>query len=81
MQGKKKNYSHRNPMTQWGLDVTLFCARHCILKKHLAQEAGIGYSTLLKAMKGTRSDRGARAAVQPVIDRYEAEAQKSGAVL
>jgi hypothetical protein len=66
-------------MNQFGVDVTLFCARWGITKKQLAAEANIPYDTLLQVSKGRRSDRTARKALQPVMDRYNAEAKNSAA--
>lgn len=66
----------RDPMNQFGVEVTLFCARWGITKKQLAAEANIPYDTLLQVSKGRRAGHVAREAVQDVMGRYEAEAKK-----
>lgn len=72
----KPDPDYREPMTDYGLEVTLFCARHCLTKKRLAREAGIPYESLLSTLKGRRAGHNVKEALAPVMARYEAEAKK-----
>lgn len=76
MAAYKRDPNYRDPMTDYGMEVTVFCARHCLTKKKLAAEAGIPYDSLLATMKGRRAGHNVKAAVAPVMARYEAEAKK-----
>ena len=68
----------RGPHNEFGLEVSLFCARHGITKRTLAQEAGVPYASLLAAETGRRAGHVTKAAVRPVMARYEAAAGKKG---
>lgn len=76
MQKTPRDYSYRDPMTPWGVEVAVFCLNYRITKKQLAAEAGIPYDTLLQVSKGRRAGHVAQDAVREVMDRYEAEAKK-----
>lgn len=63
----------RSPLTEFGLQVSTFCARYGFTKKQLAAEAGVPYDSLLQASKGNRAGHTTKAAVLPVMARYEAQ--------
>lgn len=67
----------REPLNDFGVEITVFCARHGITKKQLAAEAGVPYDSLLAAGTCRRAGHVTRAAVLPVIEKYEAEAKRS----
>ena len=66
----------RDRFNEFGMEVTIFCARFGISKKQLAKEAGIPYDSLLAAGKSRRAGHATRAAVLPVMEQYEAETQR-----
>lgn len=76
MAAYKRDPNYRDPLTDYGMEITVFCARHCITKKKLAAEAGIPYDSLLQTMRGRRAGHNVKAAVAPVMARYEAEAKR-----
>lgn len=63
--------------TAFGLEVSMFCARHGMSLKELAAEAGTPYDSLRAACNGRRAGHVTEAAVRPVMERHEAEARKS----
>lgn len=76
MAAYKRDPNYRDPMNDFGVEITVFCLRHCITKKKLAAEAGVPYDSLLAAGKGRRAGHSVKAAVAPVMARYEAEAKR-----
>ena len=72
MEKYKPEPGYREPYTEYGMEIVMFCAKHCLTKKALAAEAGIPYDSLLATIKGRR----VKAAVAPVMARYEAAAKK-----
>ena len=76
MEKYKPEPGYREPYTEYGMEIVMFCAKHCLTKKALAAEAGIPYDSLLATIKGRRSGHNVKAAVAPVIARYEAAAKK-----
>ena len=70
------NAAYREPYTEYGMEIVMFCAKQCLTKKALAAEAGIPYDSLLATIKGRRSGHNVKAAVAPVMARYEAAAKK-----
>lgn len=68
----------RDKFNEFGMEVTIFCAQHGISKKQLADEAGVPYDSMLAAGKNRRAGHVTRAAVLPVMERYEAEAKRRG---
>lgn len=66
----------RDMFNDFGMEVTVFCARFGISKKQLAAEAGVPYDSLLAAGKNRRAGHVTRAAVLPVMEKYEAEAKR-----
>ena len=66
----------REPLNDFGMEVTIFCAKFGISKKELAAEAGVPYDSLLAAGKNRRAGHVTRAAVLPLVERYEAEAKR-----
>ena len=61
----------RKPMTPWGLEVTVFCIKHCMTKQALAQEAGVPYDSMMKAIVGKRAGHITKEAVGQVMARYK----------
>ena len=72
MEKYKPEPGYREPYTEYGMEIVMFCAKHCLTKKALAAEAGIPYDSLLATIKGRRSGHNVKAAVAPVMARYEA---------
>ena len=67
--------------SEFGLEVSVFCARYGLSLKQLAAEAETRYDRLHRACEGRRAGHVTQAAVRPVMARYEAEAgQKGGGV-
>ena len=56
--------------SEFGLEVSVFCARYGLSLKELAAEAGTPYDSLRAACEGRRAG--------PVMERYEAAAGKKG---
>ena len=55
MEKYKPEPGYREPYTEYGMEIVMFCAKHCLTKKALAAEAGIPYDSLLATIKGRRS--------------------------
>ena len=72
MEKYKPEPGYREPYTEYGMEIVMFC----LTKKALAAEAGIPYDSLLATIKGRRSGHNVKAAVAPVMARYEAAAKK-----
>ena len=70
MEKYKPEPGYREPYTEYGMEIVMFCAKHCLTKKALAAEAGIPYDSLLATIKGRRSGHNVKAAVAPVMARY-----------
>lgn len=66
----------REPLSEFGIKVTVFCAKFGFTKKQLAQEAGVPYVSLLAATTRRRAGHATREAVEPIMEKYEAEAQR-----
>lgn len=66
----------REPLNEFGMEVSTFCARFGVTKKQLATEAGVPYDSLLAAGTCRRAGHVTRAAVLPIIERYETEAKR-----
>lgn len=66
----------RDPMNQFGLEVTAFCAQQGMTKKQLAALAGIPYDTLLQTGKGRCAGHTARKAIKEVMNEYAERAGK-----
>ena len=47
MEKYKPEPGYREPYTEYGMEIVMFCAKHCLTKKALAAEAGIPYDSLL----------------------------------
>ena len=73
MEKYKPEPGYREPYTEYGMEIVMFCAKHCLTKKALAAEAGIPYDSLLATIKGRRSGHNVKAAVAPVMARYPTE--------
>ena len=71
MEKYKPEPGYREPYTEYGMEIVMFFAKHCLTK-----EAGIPYDSLLATIKGRRSGHNVKAAVAPVMARYEAAAKK-----
>lgn len=65
MEKYKPEPGYREPYTEYGMEIVMFCAKHCLTKKALAAEAGIPYDSLLATIKGRRSGHNVKAAVAP----------------
>ena len=63
--------AQRKPMTDWGVEGTVVCLRHCMTKKQLAEEAGVPYDSLMKAVLGKRAGHITKEAVGKVMGHYE----------
>lgn len=63
MEKYKPEPGYREPYTEYGMEIVMFCAKHCLTKKALAAEAGIPYDSLLATIKGRRSGHNVKAAV------------------
>ena len=66
----------RDMFNDFGMEVTMFCARFGVAKNQLAAEVSVPYDSLLAAGKKRRAGHVTRAAVLPVMERYEAEAKR-----
>ena len=42
MEKYKPEPGYREPYTEYGMEIVMFCAKHCLTKKALAAEAGTG---------------------------------------
>ena len=47
----------KNPATEFGLEIMLYCAKTGITQKELSQSAGVSYETMKDAARGKRPAR------------------------
>ena len=76
MEKYKPEPGYREPYTEYGMEIVMFCAKHCLTKKALAAEAGIPYDSLLATIKAAAAATTSRPLWLPVMARYEAAAKK-----
>ena len=69
MEKYKPEPGYREPYTEYGMEIVMFCAKHCLTKKALAAEAGIPYDSLLATIKGRRSGHNVKAAAAATTSR------------
>lgn len=61
----------RTPFTQFGQQITQFCAKTGITKRELALMAGVPYSTLLVVCTGKRPGHAAVPAIRAAMDKHQ----------
>ncbi len=49
--------ARKNPRSEFGMEVTLYCAKAGITQKDLAQNTGVSYETMKDAIRGKRPAR------------------------
>ncbi len=61
----------KHPYTEFGLEITMFCAAHAITKKQLAEMAGVPYDTLLQCIKNRTAGHEAIPKLTSAMRAYE----------
>lgn len=66
----------RRPQTDFGIAVDVFCARHGMRKKELAEKAGVRYGTLCETKTGGTPGYELVEKVEKFMEDYEAKHQR-----